>query len=115
MASGTHDPYGNIKAERRAQQARGNRGGPAPGPAPSRGGMSGGRPLPSGPQPTYSEPEPEPESNVKMCKALFDFEAENPDELSFNSGDMITFVEDLGNYHIQKNISSNKFHRIKFF
>jgi len=99
IATSAHDPYGGIKAERRAQQARGNRGGPAPVVASTRGGHSGGgRPSPGGPQPTYTEPEPEPESNVKMCKALFDFEAENPDELSFNAGDMITFVEDLGEW-----------------
>jgi len=66
------DPYGGLKRG----GGRGGRGGAAAG---------GGRPSPAA-------------SNVKRCRALYDFEAENPDELSFLNGAVIVVLEELGEW-----------------
>nr|P10569.1 RecName: Full=Myosin IC heavy chain [Acanthamoeba castellanii]AAA27707.1 myosin IB heavy chain [Acanthamoeba castellanii] len=72
------------------------RGGPSPSgavsPRPSPGGGGGGpspfggRPSPSGPPAAASAPGPE------QARALYDFAAENPDELTFNEGAVVTVI-----------------------
>lgn len=37
-------------------------------------------------------------SSQKKCKALYDFDAENPDELNLKTGDIITVTEELGEW-----------------
>jgi len=102
------DPYGRARGGGGARE-----GGPAPargggaprGPSAPRGGAPGGpsaprgggpRPSPGGAQPASprgpSAPAPAaaPAAPQKLrCEALYDFDAENPDELTFTAGAII--------------------------
>lgn len=74
------DPYGNLRS--------------AGGPPRGRGGArGGGRQPPAAPASAqFSAP------SVEQCKALYDFDAENPDELTFKTGDIIEIIEKQGEW-----------------
>jgi len=86
------DPYGGRTQNQAAPRGRGGMGGPPQqqqrgGRGGPMGGGGGGRPEPA------SAP-----SNSKQVKALYDFAAENPDELTFQTGAVITVLEELGEW-----------------
>ncbi|KAF6722644.1 Unconventional myosin-Ie [Oryzias melastigma] len=63
----------NIQYERRAHRPSASR--PAPG---------GGRPKPA----------PKPKPQVPQCKALYAYDAQDTDELSFNANDVIEIIRE---------------------
>jgi len=99
----SHDPYakkagppagaGAGAAPRGGAVARG-------GPAQRGGAPAGGaRPTPGAAAPPPA-PAPAPVSTSLRCEALYDFEAENPDELSFKTGSIIEVSKQEGEWWI---------------
>jgi len=77
------DPYGNARSNRAPVKSRAAVQIPGSG-GRGRGGGGGGGPPP-GPQ-------------VERCKALYDFDPENDDELGFQTGTVIEIVEKSGEW-----------------
>jgi len=75
----TMDPYSNLKKSNVGTVPVGRSGGGAPAPMAARAPMG----APPG---------------RKQCKALYDFTAENADELTFTVGTVITVQEELGEW-----------------
>ncbi|CAI5645535.1 unnamed protein product [Oreochromis niloticus] len=69
--------------------------GPGGRPPTSNGGMahrpSASRPPPGGGRP---KPAPKPKPQVPQCKALYAYDAQDTDELSFNADDMIDIIKE---------------------
>lgn len=53
--------------------------------------QSNSRPAPGGGRP---KPAPKPKPQVPQCKALYAYDAQDTDELSFNADDMIDIIKE---------------------
>ncbi|KAG9277523.1 GRB2-related adapter protein [Astyanax mexicanus] len=78
------------------------RGSPDPRPFPQeRGERMRSQNIPAGPRgppPPRAETLPPPQTSLTQVRALFDFRAEEKDELDFNAGDIIEVVDRVDSY-----------------